>query len=99
MGIGRATILPYAKLPARSRGIVSPSSLPYWTPPILSATVMSDTRIDLSWTGTGNLSLERSDDGGGTYSEIATILSGTNTYSNTGLTAGTTYYYRARFYK
>lgn len=72
----------------------------YWTPPSnLVATVISSTAIDLSWDGIGDLSLERSDDGGNNYSEIATISSGTNIYHNTGLTPSTLYYYRARFYK
>jgi hypothetical protein len=55
----------------------------------LTATVISDTRIDLAWTGTGDV--KRSTDGV-TYSVIASGQ--TDSYSNTGLTAGTLYYYK-----
>jgi hypothetical protein len=78
----------------------------YWLtrfPDTLTATVISDTRIDLAWTNNGivnytGVSIERSTDGV-TYSEITTVAAGSSSYSNTGLTAGTLYYYRVRYYK
>lgn len=78
----------------------------YWltrTPSGLTATVISDTRIDLSWTNNGVLdytgvSIERSTDGV-TYSEITTVVLGVAAYPSEGLTEGTKYYYRIRAYK
>ena len=78
----------------------------YWAtryPSGLTATVISSTQIDLSWTNNGTadytgVSIERSTDGIN-YSEITTVAAGSTSYSNTGLTAGTLYYYRIRYYK
>jgi titin len=65
-------------------------------PTVLAVTATSATQISLSWqasTGASSYSIERSLDGS-TWAQITT-LSGTS-YNNTGLTAGTTYYYRLR---
>lgn len=77
------------------------------TPPAapsgLGATATSSSAINLSWidnssTETG-FKLERKAGSGGTYTEIAgSIAANTTTYSNTGLAASTTYYYRIRSY-
>jgi hypothetical protein len=78
------------------------SAGPNGAPSGLTLTVLSDTSIKLDWTaGSTNQdghSIERSTDGV-TYAEIATVLGATVTYSNTGLTAATLYYYRVRAYK
>jgi hypothetical protein len=91
-------------------GIVSTNNRVSWTsywnarfPSLLTATVISDTRIDLAWTNNGTadyagVSIERGTDGIN-YAEIVTVAAGESSYSNTGLTAGTLYYYRIRFYK
>ncbi|MBI5043343.1 MAG: fibronectin type III domain-containing protein [Nitrospirae bacterium] len=42
--------------------------------------------------------IERSGSSGGPYSEIATVGANVTTYSNTGLSSSTTYYYRVRAY-
>ena len=72
------------------------------TPTGVTATVISDTEIQLDWTaGSTNedgFSIERSTDGV-VYAEIATTLTGVVHYHNTGLTAATLYYYRVRAYK
>ena len=72
------------------------------TPTGVTATVISDTEIQLDWTaGSTNedgFSIERSLDNI-TYAEIATTLKGVVHYHNTGLTVGTLYYYRVRAYK
>jgi fibronectin type 3 domain-containing protein/regulation of enolase protein 1 (concanavalin A-like superfamily) len=69
------------------------------TPTGLAANVVSPTQIDLSWsdvaTETG-YKIERKTGAAGTYAQIATVGAGVTTYSNTGLTALTTYYYRVR---
>lgn len=68
----------------------------------LSATVVSDTEITLNWTNvdtTGDgVSIERSTDGV-TYAEVDTVALGVAEYVNTGLTAGTLYYWRIRAFK
>ena len=63
----------------------------------LTATAASSSQINLTWragsaNGTG-FRIERSTDGSA-FSQIATVASGTTNYSNTGLNAATTYYYR-----
>ena len=84
----------------------SGSSLSYWEsryPSGLIATVISSTQIDLSWTNNGTVdydgvSIEQSTDGV-TYAEATTVAAGATSKSITGLTAGTLYYYRIRYYK
>ena len=78
----------------------------YWekrTPSDLMLTVLSDTSIKLDWTANGaqdydGYSVERSTDGA-TYAEVDTVAVGTETYTDTELTADTLYYYRVRAYK
>jgi cellulose 1,4-beta-cellobiosidase len=67
---------------------------PPGTPTDLTATP-GDTEIGLSWTasaGSGAYSVERSTTSGGPYTTIHTGVTGT-TWTDTGLTDGTTYYY------
>jgi head-tail adaptor/lysophospholipase L1-like esterase len=71
-------------------------------PTSLILTVLSDTSIRLNWTNNSTtnisgISIERSLDGV-TWSELTTVASTVSTYTNTGLTADTTYYYRVRCY-
>lgn len=68
----------------------------------LTATVASSSQINLSWadnstTETG-FRIERKIGAGGTYNEIATVVANAASYSDTGLSASTTYYYRVRAY-
>ncbi len=78
----------------------------YWAtrnPSGLVLTVLSDTSIKLDWTANGvedydGYSVERSADGT-TYAEIDTVLVGTETYTDTGLSVYTVYFYRVRAYK
>jgi fibronectin type 3 domain-containing protein/regulation of enolase protein 1 (concanavalin A-like superfamily) len=61
----------------------------------LKGKAVNNKRIDLSWTGSPgapSYSVKRSSTNGGPYETIATGLTDT-TYSNTGLSANTTYYY------
>jgi len=71
---------------------------PLEVPSALTASVISDTRVDLTWMGGLDVSLEMSADGL-TFAEIITVNEGVNAYSNTELTAGNRYYYRVRSYK
>jgi hypothetical protein len=76
--------------------------LPVEAPTLLTATVISDTRIDLAWTdNTTNedgYSIERSPDNA-TWAEIDTVLADVITYSDTTCVAGTLYYYQVRAFK
>lgn len=71
-------------------------------PSTLTATAVSSSQINLTWadnsTNETGFRIERSSSSGGPYTEIATVGAGVATYSNTGLSAGTTYYYRVRTY-
>ena len=67
------------------------------------ATAVSQTRIDLSWTDNASdefaYHIERSPDGSSSWSEIGTVGPDIATYSDSGLTCATTYYYRVRAYR
>lgn len=66
----------------------------------LNATAVSQSQIDLTWTDNSSnetsFKIERSPDGVGSWAQIDTNATDDNTYSNTGLSAETTYYYRVR---
>jgi carboxypeptidase T len=74
------------------------------TPPAaptnLTATAASPSQIDLSWTDNAGdetgFKIER--DNGSGFTQIATVGAGITSYSNTGLTASTTYDYRVYAY-
>jgi fibronectin type 3 domain-containing protein len=77
-----------------SFGSAQTSSMPV-APTNLSATSTVHQQVDLSWTASPDATsykVKRSTTGGGPYSSIATVSSGT-TYTNTGLSNATTYYY------
>lgn len=64
----------------------------------LTATAISSSRIDLSWSnvsGETGYEIDRSPDGA-TWTQIATTGANVATFSNTGLNANTTYSYRVR---
>jgi Purple acid Phosphatase, N-terminal domain len=66
----------------------------------LVATAASSSQINLSWTDTStneaNFIVGRSTSSGGPYTDIAVLGSNVTAYINTGLSAGTTYYYVVR---
>jgi fibronectin type 3 domain-containing protein len=73
----------------------SPSPPP--TPTNLTATSVSSTRIDLAWTdvsGETSYRVERSPTGTSGWSAVATTGQNVATYSDTGLSPSTTYFYR-----
>ena len=78
------------------------SSNPPAAPSSLNASVVSSSQIDISWSDNSSnengFKIERKTGAGGTYSEIATVANNTTSYSNTGLSATTTYVYRVRAY-
>jgi len=72
-------------------------SSPRFGPANLTATPASPNQIDLTWNaaaGAVDYVVQRSTTNGGPYTTIASSLTATN-YSDTGLTADTTYYYQA----
>ena len=71
-------------------------------PSDLTAAVFSATRIDLSWTDKSSnedgFRIERKTGAVGTWSQIASVASNIASYSNTGLSGSTQYFYRVRAY-
>lgn len=71
-------------------------------PSDLTATVAGPTSIDLVWMDNANneegFSIERSLTSGSGFSEIGTVGANVKNYQDSGLTTGTTYYYRVRAY-
>ncbi|MBI2930059.1 MAG: fibronectin type III domain-containing protein, partial [Planctomycetes bacterium] len=71
-------------------------------PSSLSATAVSSSRIDLSWTDNSydedGFDIYRSTSAGGPFNIIASTVANVTSYSDTGLAAGTTYYYRVHSY-
>ena len=67
--------------------------------PVLSATVSPPTSVALTWTSGATppfaTTLERQQ-GGGAFAVVASFDAGTTTFTDTGLTAGAIYTYRAR---
>lgn len=80
----------------------SSNAAPNGAPSDLILTSLSSTSIRLDWTiGSTNHdghSIERSTDGVN-YTEIDTVTGATATFTDTGLTSGTYYYYRVRAYR
>jgi hypothetical protein len=77
------------------------SSLPPSAPSDLVATAISGSQIDLSWkdnsTKESAYTVERSLDGSTGWTELtSTLPADSTTYSDKGLNAGTTYYYRVK---
>jgi hypothetical protein len=71
-------------------------------PTNLAASANGSTQIDLTWTdnasGEGGFKVERSANGTSGWAQIGTNAANDTTYSDTGLTAETQYYYRVRAY-
>lgn len=71
-------------------------------PSSLTATAAGSTEIDLSWTDASSdetgFTIERSLNGSTGWTEIADLAAGSTSYTDTGLSNGTTYYYRVAAY-
>jgi alpha-tubulin suppressor-like RCC1 family protein len=74
--------------------------LPPTPPSGLTATAISSSQINLSWTDNSNnetvFKIERKTGTGGSWSQIATVGANVTSYSNTGLAVNATYTYRVR---
>lgn len=79
---------------------VQEGAAPDGAPSGLNAVAVSETQINLTWTDNSTdedeFKIERSPDGAGSWVEIDTNPADDTTYSDTGLTLSTTYYYRVR---
>jgi hypothetical protein len=69
-------------------------------PSDLSAVAISSSQIDLTWTDNASdedgFELERSPDGSTDWKLVTTLEADNTSYSDTGLSSGTTYHYRVR---
>src|SRR5207244_10170819 len=68
-------------------------------PANLTATTASSSQINLSWSdvaGESQYIIERSPDGTNSWTQIGTSGANVTTFNNTGLSLGTTYYYRVK---
>jgi hypothetical protein len=81
--------------------VIRLNPLPTNAPSDLVATPISSSQINLTWQDNSSdetgFKIERKT-GSGSYSQIATVGAGVTSYSNTRLSAGTTYYYQVRAY-
>ena len=79
---------------------VSAAALPMNPPSGLTATAVSSSQIDLSWTDNSTdetgFSIERKTGASGAYAVIGSVGSSVTTYSSKNLIQTTTYYYRVR---
>ncbi len=70
------------------------------SPSGLTATAVSSSQVNLGWvdnsTNESGFKIERKTGAGGTYAQIATLAAGVTSYSDSGLTTNTSYYYRVR---
>ena len=75
---------------------------PPYPPTGLTAAATSASQVDIAWTdNSGNetgFRIERKTGSDGTYSQTATVGADVTAYADTGLTPGTTYYYRVNAY-
>ena len=75
---------------------------PLTAPGSLTATASSTSAIDITWTDTSSnesgFRIERKTDSEETYAQIATVGANVGSYTSTGLTTSTTYYFRVRAY-
>lgn len=83
-----------------SAGVTVSADNPPAAPSGLSATTTSTSQINLAWTDNSSnetgFKIERKTGSGGTYTQVALTSSNVTSYSDTGLTNGTAYYYRIR---
>jgi len=98
---GRGNLLAdYVYLNGKLIAKVSPDAATPLAPTELTAAAASDTVINLTWVDNSNnetgFAIERKTGSSGTYTRIATVGANVKAYSNTGLSASTTYYYRVR---
>ncbi len=100
-GTPHPTYVPYTyPHPLQSGTVPPPPPSPPIAPSGLGATTFSSTQINLSWTDNSSdetdFRLERSTLPTSGFAEVITLGADVTSYSDTGLTPNTTYYYRVR---
>jgi hypothetical protein len=88
-------------------GTPTPTATPVPAPPAapsgLAAVAASQSQVNLSWTDhsgdESDFHIERSPNGSSSWTQIATVGANVTSYSNTGLTCSTRYYYRVRAHR
>jgi hypothetical protein len=79
-------------------GTVQPAVTPLAAPTGAGATAASATAVDVQWTDNSadetGFRVQRSTDGGSTWTDVATVGANVTTVHDTGLTGGTAYTYR-----
>ena len=97
-GVNQTAILSWFN----ARGYTISTGAPPNAPTSLTATAVSSSQINLAWTQNSSdetgFKIERKTGAAGTYAEIAIVGANVTSYSNTSLSAGTTYFYRVRAY-
>src|SRR2546422_4297789 len=87
--------------PSGSISFTTSTSTPA-APSNLTASPISTSQINLSWTDNSNnengFKVERKTGAGGTWSQVAIVGANVTSYPDTGLSSSTTYYYRVRSY-
>lgn len=95
----RATNAAGSSANSNAAGATTHSAVPA-APGNLTATAVSKSQINLTWTDNSsnesNMVVARSTTAGGPYTVIATLGANTTSYSSTGLSANTRYYYVVR---
>jgi hypothetical protein len=84
---------------ATASATTSVAVMPPAAPAGLSAAAASTTQINLSWqdvTGESGFVVQRSADGSTGWTQVGTTAAGVLTFQDSGLTAGTKYYYRVQ---
>lgn len=83
-----------------SLATVAWAETPPTAPSALTIGTVGVNQIAMDWTdnsgGLASFSIERSPNGSTAWAEVGTVAAGVTTFTNTGLTAATTYYYRVR---
>jgi hypothetical protein len=109
-GLTASTTYFYKVLATNNGSNSSPSNeygaTPYGAVPAapsnVTATGVSNTQVNLTWTDANTnetgIKLERKTGSSGAYAQVAVLCPNTTSYSDTGLTLATTYYYRLRSY-
>ncbi|WP_345373157.1 extracellular catalytic domain type 1 short-chain-length polyhydroxyalkanoate depolymerase [Algivirga pacifica] len=79
-------------------GVTPPPPPSLQAPTDVTATALSTSQIKIDWTDTNTIEtgyrIDRSATLNGTYTAVATVASDIETYTDTGLSANTTYYYK-----
>jgi alpha-tubulin suppressor-like RCC1 family protein len=93
---GQSSAMDQVEVTVNAAAVLNPPT----APTNLVATAVSTSAIDLSWNDTANnesgFKIERKTGSAGTYSQIAQVGANVTSYSDTGLSSATQYFYQVR---